>query len=54
MWRCDDPVPPMTLMIDVAFGAPLPMSNIIAAIVRGDLAGAVIRAFCDCQSTGLG
>src|SRR6185436_5561579 len=53
MCRCDEPVPPMTLMMDVAVGAPLPMSNIIAAIVRGDLAGAVIRALCDCQSIGL-
>ena len=46
MWRCDDPVPPTTLMIVVAFGrgrVPPPMSNIIAAIVRGDLDGAVIR-----------
>src|SRR5678815_219851 len=51
MWRCDDPVPPMTLMIDDAVGGPLPMSNIIAAIVRGGLAGAVSSALCACQSS---
>src|ERR1044072_1228035 len=44
MCRCEVPVPPVTLMIVVALGGPgrlLPpapeMSNIIAAIVRGDL-----------------
>jgi hypothetical protein len=54
MCRCDDPVPPMTLSIVVRVGGPLPMSNIIAAIVRGDFAGAVIRAPCACQSVGAG
>ena len=62
MWRCDEPVPPITFMIVVAFGAPLAveppppvMSNIIAAIVRGDLDGAVISAPpCVVVSTGLG
>jgi hypothetical protein len=54
MWRCEDPVPPTTLMMLVALGTPPPMSNIIAAMVRGAFAGAVIRAPCDCQSVGLG
>src|SRR6185312_6609991 len=44
MWRCDWPVPPMTLMMLAAFGGPLPMSNIIAAMVRGERAGAVMSA----------
>ena len=49
MCRCDDPVPPMTFMMFVALGTPPPMSNIIAAIVRGDFDGAVIKALCDCE-----
>src|SRR5690349_19353119 len=53
MCRCDEPVPPMTFMIVVALGAPPPMSNIIAAIVRVGLAGAVMSAFCADQSVGL-
>ena len=53
MCRCDEPVPPITFMIVVALGGPPPMSNIIAAIVRVGLVGALMSALCDDQSVGL-
>ena len=55
MWRWETPVPPTTFMMLAAFGGVPPMLNIIAAIVRVGLVGAVRRAPpCDAQSIGLG